>query len=111
MNKLISKKKFRLVPASGRGALEDPNSQISAFYNTYSDFMKSFNEKADDEKQAFKDHFNGLVAEREDLGDVLTCGSVDDLKFAVGTWDTEDIEAVMAELVKLEYVELPEDDD
>ena len=35
---------------------------------------------------------------------------MEDVKFEVGTWESEDIGTVMNELVKLEYVEVPEDD-
>ena len=111
ISKLKAKKMWKLQTTEARGSFDDPQAQLEGFYAIHADFTSSFNEKTAEEKTAFIDHFNALLDNEEsNLGTLLASGSLADLKFEVGSWDSEDIEKTMKELADLGYIEIPDDE-
>ena len=80
MEKIKSRRTYRLLNKAGRGTTDDITAQLKAFEELYEDFHKSIEEKTEEEKKAFIEHFNGLdIEDHDEIGTALASGDV-------GTW-------------------------
>ena len=90
MDKLKSKKLRRLKNPEGRGCKDDVNAQVQAFKAIYNEFFADFQEKTDDEKEAFIEHFNGLSEDCDTIGTTLASGDSSNITIEIETLPADD---------------------
>merc|ERR1712173_495365 len=71
--------KVKAKAKSGRGAKSDPTFVVDTVHGSWEELEEALGRLSADDKQAMKDHFNGLIADEDDLGDALF-GTADEFK-------------------------------
>ena len=99
----FGKLKVKAKAKSGRGSV-DAAACIDAVKNTWGDLQAAIATMSENEKDQLKDHFNGLIEDECDLGDILF-GSADDFESRLKFLDDEVQQEYVDELIKQEVID------
>ena len=69
----LPKINFRVPKKNGRGG-KDKNLVIECLKDSWDDFQEKINDMSEEHQEAYREYFNELIEEEEDLGDTLFGG-------------------------------------
>ena len=97
------------VKANGARGTLNAKSIFQIVVDSWSDLSQATNSLSEEEQQAVRDHFNSLIDENDDLGDILFGNDPDEFEQRVlqldGTFQEKYAkELVNAEIIDIEYM-------
>ena len=92
--------KMKLSKITKRGC-EDPNEILDAICNDWAELQQELDKFGGSDLQQLKDHFNGLIEDKEGLGEALH-GDLDDFRLLISELDEGAKKTLTDELIRVE---------
>ena len=93
--------KIKFTKVTKRGCLEDPNEILDAICNDWAELQQELDKFGGSDLQQLKDHFNGLIEDKEGLGEALH-GDLDDFRLLISELDEGAKKTLTDELIRVE---------